>query len=101
MKIKSSFYAVLLAMSSCMAASPVLAEAECGSTIDILRQISKFDETSHEQVILNDIIWVMWVNPKTGSWTLTATEATVTCAFLWGKSFDGQKIKDLVLSPAL
>ena len=74
---------------------------KCGPSLFILQQLSRYGEVVHEQITRDGVDWIMWVNEETGTWTLTGTHDVVTCAFAWGKDYDGRAIKDLLLGAAL
>lgn len=74
---------------------------KCGPSLFILQQLSRYREVVHEQITRDGVDWIMWVNEGTGTWTLTGTHGVVTCAFAWGKDYDGKVIKDFLLGASL
>lgn len=74
---------------------------KCGPSLFILQQLSRYGEVVHERITRDGVDWIMWVNEETGTWTLTGTHGVVTCAFAWGKDYDGKVIKDFLLGASL
>ena len=93
---------IRLVLALLFAATTAGAQAMCGPSIGVLLALDRLGEVEHEQMTRDGTLWIMWLNPATGSWTLTGTQGAVTCMFAGGHSgYAGQSIADYVIGPAL
>ena len=90
---------LFLAFATPLAAAPV-----CGPSVQMLQKLNRLAEVPIEQVSKphehGEITWIMWVNASTGTWTLTGTQGAITCAFVWGRTYEGQVIADFLTGEA-
>lgn len=78
------------------------AQLACGPSIQVLLSLDRLGEIEHETMKRDDVIWIMWLNTETGSWTLTGTQGPITCMFAGGRNgYAGQTIADYLIGPAL
>lgn len=83
------------------------AQPQCLPSISVLIALDRLGEVEHEQMTTtakdgSDVIWIMWLNTETGSWTLTGTQGPITCMFAGGRNgYAGQTIADYLIGPAL
>lgn len=79
--------------------SPARAQSNCGPSFMILQILDRYGETVQQTIEVegNDGLPLqlhLWVNPTTGSWTLTGTRGPVTCVFIDRASgYSGQRIE--------
>lgn len=96
---------VLMALFMALA-TPALAQRCAPSTVVIQTLGEKYGEVVVDTVVrvADDglpVEWIMWVNPETGSWSLTGTRGGITCLFKAGRSgYAGQMVADFLDGPA-
>jgi len=102
-------YAVLLTIFF-VAFFAVTANAQpsptCAPSIKVLKYLHSLGESVHETMTVaaadgsGNIMWVIWVNHETGSWTLTGTRGSITCVAAGAHhGYDGRTIADFVKIP--
>lgn len=75
---------------------------KCALSLQVLDAIGRYSETIKEQKVITDangntFTIILWVNPTTGSWTLTGTQGPMTCIFNGATSgYAGWQITDFM-----